>query len=128
MVERIDPVHPFRAAVEAHDIDAALALMSDEVRFNSPVVFRPYNGIEAVGMILRAVERVFEDFHYTGELTSPDGQHVALVFAAHIGDKQLEGCDFLRCRADGVIEELTVMVRPMSGAIALAAAMQQQLT
>ena len=45
-------MHPFRAAVEAQDLDAAVALMADDVVFRSPVVFKPYHGREAVAMLL----------------------------------------------------------------------------
>jgi hypothetical protein len=49
------------------------------------------------------------------------------VFQARVGDKQIEGCDFIHLDDDGLIDELVVMVRPLSGALALAEAMQAQL-
>ena len=58
-------MHPFRTAVEAHDLDAAIALLNDDVVFRSPIVFKPYRGRDAVGALLAAVSRVFEDFSYT---------------------------------------------------------------
>ena len=61
-------MHPFRNAIETGEIDRVLELFSPEVVFNSPVVFRPYHGCEALGVILRAVTRVFEDFHYEREI------------------------------------------------------------
>ncbi len=121
------PVHPFRAAVEARDIEAAIALLADDVVFRSPVVFKPYRGREAVGMILRAVIEVFEDFRYDREIGAPGAADHALVFTARVGDKQLEGCDFLHQTPDGVIDELTVMIRPMNGVLALAEAMRAKL-
>ena len=63
--------HPFRAAVEARDIDAALALLAEDVAFRSPVVFAPYQGREAVAPILRAFSRVAQDFRYVREIGSP---------------------------------------------------------
>jgi ketosteroid isomerase-like protein len=65
-------VHPFRAAIEAQDIDAALALLAQDVVFRSPVVFKPYHGREAVAPLLLAVSRVFEDFRYEREISAPD--------------------------------------------------------
>jgi hypothetical protein len=50
------------------------------------------------------------------------------VFEARVGDKELEGCDFIRHDENGVISELTVMVRPLSAALALAEAMRVQLS
>ena len=120
-------MHPFRAAVEARDMDAAIALLADNVEFRSPVVFKPYRGRDAVGLILRAVVEVFEDFEYMREIGAADARDHALVFQARIGDKQVEGCDFLHVDDDGLIDEFVVMVRPLSGAHALADAMGAKL-
>ncbi len=120
-------MHPFRAAVEAQDIEAALALLAEDVVFQSPVVFKPYRGREAVAPLLWAVSRVFEDFRYEREIGAPDATDHALVFRARIGDRELEGCDFLHTDEHGLIDDFCVMVRPLSGALALAEAMKAQL-
>jgi SnoaL-like domain len=121
-------VHPFRRAIEARDLDAAVALLREDVVFRSPVVFTPYHGREAMRVILQAVLTVFEDFRYVREIGADDAADHALVFEARVGDKQLEGCDFIQLDADGAISAFTVMVRPMSGAVALAEAMKAQLS
>jgi hypothetical protein len=118
---------PFRAAVEAEDFDRAVSLLADDVVFRSPVVFKPYRGRAEVAKLLHAVSRVFEDFRYVREIGEPDGRDHALVFEARVGERQLEGCDFLHTDDDGLIEEFVVMVRPLSGALALAEAMKAQL-
>lgn len=115
-------MHPFRAAVEARDMDAGLALFADDATLDSPVAFKPFLGIEQVSVVLRAVFETFEDFHYTDELEGPDGTH-ALIFEARVGDKSVQGLDLLRTADSGEIKNLTVMIRPMSGVIALAEAM-----
>jgi SnoaL-like domain len=120
-------LHPFRAAIEARDMDAAIALLSDDVVFRSPVVFKPYRGRDAVAVLLTAVSRVFEDFRYVRDIGAPDARDHALVFQARIGDRQIEGSDFLHLGQNGSIDELVVMVRPLSGALALADAMKAQL-
>lgn len=120
-------MHPFRAAVEARDWEAAVVLMADDVVFRSPIVFGPYEGREAVGMILRAVSQVFEDFRYTREIGAEGASDHALVFEARVGDRDVEGCDFIHTDESGSISELMVMVRPLTGAHALAEAMQQKL-
>jgi hypothetical protein len=110
--------HALREAVERADLDAAVALLAEDVVFRSPAVFKPYEGRETVATILRTVFGVFEDFHYTDELDG-DGVH-GLLFAARVGERSLEGIDLLRPDADGRIAEITVMIRPASGLIALA--------
>jgi hypothetical protein len=110
------PFAGFRAAVEAKDPDAAVALFAEDVRFSSPVVHAPYVGREPLRVILTAVMQVFEDFRYTAEFSASD-RHV-LQFEARIGDRAVEGIDILR-GSDGVLTDLTVMVRPYSAATAL---------
>jgi hypothetical protein len=123
--------HPFRTAIEARDLDAAVALLREDVVFRSPAVFKPYHGREAMRVILEAVMAVFEDFRYVREIGadfSTGATDHALVFEARVGDKQIEGCDFIQLDENGAIREFTVMVRPMSGMLALAEAMKAQLS
>jgi limonene-1,2-epoxide hydrolase len=127
-IEETQVVHPFRRAIETRDLDAAVALLREDVVFRSPVVFSPYHGREALRVILEAVMAVFEDFHYVREIGADDARDHALVFEARVGDKQIEGCDFIQLDEDGAIRSFTVMVRPMSGAVALAEAMKAQLS
>jgi hypothetical protein len=116
---------PFRAAAEAKDFSAIDELFSEEVVFRSPVVFKPYGGREAVGMLLAAVAQVFEDFRYTDQVETGDA--AALAFSARVGDRELDGIDFLHFDAGGRVNRMEVFVRPMSGVNALAEAMQRKL-
>jgi hypothetical protein len=116
----------FRSAVEARDPEAIAATLADNVVFRSPVAFRPYEGKAITAAILRGVLRVFEDFRYVRELSGDDQRDHALVFRTRVGDTTVEGCDFLHLDENGLIDELTVMVRPLSAAQALAAAMAAQ--
>ncbi len=117
----------FREAVERGDFDAVVALLSDDVVFRSPAVYRPYQGRPDVAKLLDAVSQVFEDFRYTHEIGAPGEAQSALVFRARVGDRELEGCDFIHVGDDGMIDELFVMIRPLSGLIALAQAMGEKL-
>src|SRR3954470_5659689 len=112
----------FRKAVEARDPDAMAAALAENVVFRSPVAFKPYPGKAITAAILRGVLRVFEDFRYVRELGAEGGRDHALVFAARIGDVAVEGCDFLHFDEHGLIDDFTVMVRPLSAAQALAEA------
>ncbi|MGE2736845.1 nuclear transport factor 2 family protein [Mycolicibacterium vaccae] len=119
-------MHAFRLAVEARDADAIEALLADDVVFTSPVAFKPYPGKAITAAILRGVMRVFEDFRYIREINDPDGRNHALLFEATVAGKRLTGCDFLHTDDAGLIDDLMVMVRPLSGATALADAMGAQ--
>lgn len=120
-------MHPFRAAIEARDTEAAVAALADDVVFRSPVVFRPYAGKGTAAAVMTAVTHVFEDFVYEAELASEDGRDHALVFRARVGGEEIEGCDFLHHDRDGRVDQLTVMVRPLSAALSLRDRMAAQL-
>jgi hypothetical protein len=117
--------HPFRTAVETRDHAGMTAALTEDVRLWSPIAFRPFEGREAVSALFAILLETFEDFRYTDELPGDDVH--ALVFRARIGDKEVEGLDLMRTREDGLIHDFTVMVRPLSGAIALAEAVGAKL-
>ena len=115
----------FRAAVEAGDHAGMVATLAPEIVFHSPVTFRPFEGRDAVGHVLAGVMRVFKDFRYTDELEAAGV--TALVFRARVGDREAEGIDLIREGPDGLIEDFTVFVRPLSALQALAEAMAREL-
>lgn len=114
----------FRTAVEAKDIDAAMGLFAEDATFHSPVVFSAYNTHAEISAILHAVTEVFEDFRYVDELTSWD--RAIFVFEATVDGKQVTGIDYLTVK-DGMISDLTVFIRPMSGLTVLAERMKAML-
>ncbi|MFL0173875.1 nuclear transport factor 2 family protein [Mycobacterium sp. SMC-16] len=116
----------FRKAVEAADGEAMAACLADDVVFTSPVAFKPYPGKPITAAILRGVLRVFEDFRYIREINDPENNSHALIFETKVGGKTINGCDFIHVNDEGLIDEFTVMVRPLSGAQALSEAMAAQ--
>lgn len=104
-------MHPFRAVVEARDFGRLDELFAEHVVCHSPIAFRPYRGRQAVTQIVRIVATVLDDFVYESEIKSDD-MH-ALVFSARVGSLAIQGCDFVHTCSDGLIDELTVMLRPL---------------
>lgn len=115
----------FRAAVEAKDLAAVEAVLAPDVRFCSPAVHTPYEGRDMTLKIIAAVFAVFEDFAYIGEMRTGDEE--ALRFTTRIGDHSLEGVDLIRYGEDGLVTELTVLVRPLQGLQAVMEAMGARL-
>jgi SnoaL-like protein len=115
----------FRQAAQAKDFSAIDELFAEDVTFRSPVVFKQYEGRDSVAMLLGAVAQVFEDFRYTDQVETGDA--AALAFSARVGDRELDGIDFLHFDSEGRINRMAVYVRPMSGVNALAEAMQRKL-
>jgi len=115
----------FRDKALAKDFSGLEDVFSEDVVFRSPLVFKPYEGREALAMLLGAVVQVFEDFRYVDQVET--GDTAVLVFEARVGDRDLQGVDILRFDDEGKVREMIVMVRPGSGVQALGAAMGAKL-
>ena len=116
---------PFRVAVEAGDLDAAIATLAPDVVLHSPVTFRPFQGKESVGALFSILFRTFEDFRYVAEFEGEEG--AVLRFRTRVGDREVEGIDMIHTNADGLIDDFTVMVRPLSAVLALRDSIGAQL-
>lgn len=110
----------FRSAVEAQDLDALAVTLADDVVFRSPVAHKTYEGKAVTMTLLSNVMEVFENFVYRYPLGAESDEHQGLVFEADVAGRRVTGCDFLTIGSDGLITELMVMVRPLSGLVALA--------
>jgi hypothetical protein len=86
--------------------------LREDVVLHSPILFRGFEGRDTVAAVLTQVAATLEDLTYSDELTE-DGT-VALRFKAHVGDRELEGIDFLELDDEGKVTELTVFMRPLS--------------
>jgi len=104
--------HPFRRAVESHDLDLMRDALREDVVFHSPILFRPFEGRDAALHVLSRVVEIFTDFSYSHELS--DANTVCLRFHAKVGDREIEGIDFLELDDEGRIAKLTVLMRPMT--------------
>ncbi|MEZ5896935.1 MAG: nuclear transport factor 2 family protein [Parvularculaceae bacterium] len=112
--------HEMVAAGDMSEIDE---MARADVVFRSPVAHTPYEGREALALVLSTVIGVFEDFTYHRQFVSEDAMSVGLEFSAHVGGKRLKGADFIRFDENGLIAEFEVMIRPASGLMALGQAM-----
>jgi hypothetical protein len=115
----------FREVVEAKDLAALEAILAEDVVLHSPVTFAPFEGRAVVGHVLRTVAQVFQDFRYVAELES--GELTTLVFKARVGEREVDGIDLVRTRDDGLIDDITVFIRPLSGLSALRDEMGRRL-
>lgn len=106
-----DP-HPFRIAAEAKDLEQMVATLREDVVLHSPILFNGFEGREAVLALLTHVAATLEDLTYIDEVA--DGDSVVLRFKARVGDRELEGIDYLELDEDGRVAELTVFMRPLS--------------
>jgi hypothetical protein len=117
--------HPFRRAAEGKDLDLLVEALREDVVLHSPILFRGFEGREIVSQVLTHVAATLEQLTYTDELV--EGKTVCLRFKARVGDRELEGIDFLELDDDGKVAELTVFMRPLSAITAFNEQMKARL-
>ena len=117
--------HPFRRAAEAKDLDLLAETLREDVELHSPILFRGFEGRDVVTQVLTHVAATLEGLTYVDELH--EGDTVALRFKARVGERELEGIDFLELDAEGRVAVLTVFMRPMSALTAFNEQMKQRL-
>jgi hypothetical protein len=118
-------VAAFRRAVEAGDAAGVLATLAPSITFINPIGARPFAGHDALAFLVPKVLDTWKNFRYLAELHG-DGL-VGLIFEAEVGSELACGIDLLRLNEQGLIEEITVMVRPLNALQALHAEMLPKL-
>jgi hypothetical protein len=117
--------HPFRRAAEAKDLELLSEALADDVVLHSPILFRGFEGKDVVAQVLTHVAATLEDLTYVDELSGE--RSVCLRFTANVGDRQLEGIDYLTLDDDGKVIDLTVFMRPLSALTRFNELMAQRL-
>ena len=119
----------FRAAVEDGRVDQARELFREDVTFRSPVLFKPYEGLDQVVKVLQAAERVLGlggSFRYVHQLEDTGDRVAILEFETEVDGKRVEGIDKLTFDERGLISELKVMLRPASAVQLVGAKMAEE--
>lgn len=101
------------------------AMLTENVIFRSPYLWKPYQRRQSAWLILSTAAEVFQDFTYHRELV--DGNTWALEFSARVGDLSLKGIDLIQLDDDGLITEFEVFIRPANALQALGEAMAMRL-
>jgi SnoaL-like domain len=97
----------------AHDHEALLAQLADEVVFKSPVVHTPQVGKMITSAYLSAAGETLgnDDFRYTRVFDC--GDRAVLEFETLMDGVHVNGVDMIAWNAAGEITEFKVMVRPL---------------
>jgi hypothetical protein len=120
-------VEALRLAAEAHDVDAVIACLAQDIVIRSPITQRiRFSGLEQAADLMRRV------FDLVGEIrfyeTVGEGERTQVIFwRGRIGGAYLEEANLLRIDADDRIGEMTVFMRPLPGLLALAATLGPSL-
>ena len=115
--------HPLRVAWEARDPDAVASCFTPDGQFHSPVIgdTLSFRGRSAIAELMRVVLNATSGTVFTDELR--EAGRVVLDFRTEFRGRPIRGLIRLDLASDGQVRELWTFVRPLTGAVAVAAAM-----
>ena len=110
-------LHAFLDAMRRKDLEAMLTHMADDVILKTPLVAEPFQGKAAIRPVVEALLGVVDKFDFIEMMHGP--QHVSEFFRVTVGSEELEGMDYWRINDAGLIQEMTVLWRPLPAALAV---------
>ncbi|MEV0151043.1 MULTISPECIES: nuclear transport factor 2 family protein [unclassified Nonomuraea] len=116
------PLTAYREAGEAKDVGAIMATLSPRVSFHSPLTAATaIQGHDRVRELFTAVLGALTDLRYHTDVG--DGRTRMLASTARVGRQRIEESALVRLDDDGLIEDITMWIRPLPGLTALMAAL-----
>jgi ketosteroid isomerase-like protein len=110
-------IHAFTAAMQRKDLEAMLSHMADDIILKTPLVAEPFKGKAAIRPVVEALLGVVDTFEFHEIMQGP--VHVSAFFGIKVGSHQLDGVDFWRLDQAGLIQEMTVLWRPLPAVVAV---------
>jgi hypothetical protein len=104
--------HPFeRVSRTEPTADRFVDLLASDVIFHSPVFVHPVSGRDVVAKLLETVHTIFGVPIY--QLRLSEGSDTVLQFDGEVEGQTLQVAVVIRDGPGGLIEELTVLMRPL---------------
>ena len=118
-------IQAFHDAALAKDDAALLPLFAQDIRFLPPTYWKTWTGNRSVAAILAHVTAIFTDFTYRRVLGN--GRDWMLEFQCKVTGLDAVGVDLITLNADGLVQELEVVMRPYKSVGALREAMMARI-
>ena len=110
-------VRAFIEAMTRKDLESMLLHMSEAVVLRAPLVPESIQGKAAIRPVVSALLGVVDRFDFREIMQGPE--HVSSFFKVTVGPNELDGMDYWRLNDSGLIEEMTVLWRPLPAAVAV---------
>ena len=110
-------VRAFTEAMTRKDLESMLLHMSEDVVLRTPLVAEPIQGKAAIRPVVSALLGLVDRFDFRELMQGPE--HVSSFFKVTVGPNELDGMDYWRLNDSGLIEEMTVLWRPLPAAVAV---------
>jgi hypothetical protein len=110
-------IHAFTAAMQRKDLEAMLTHMDDDVVLKTPLAAEPFMGKAAIRPVVAALLGLVDTFDFREIMQGP--RHVSAFFGITVGSNELDGMDYWRLNEAGLIQEMTVLWRPLPAVVAV---------
>ena len=121
------PTAALRRAIQARDVEAFLAVCSDDVALHSPISHQvAFQGHSAMRDPLVALFATLEDIEYLADVG--EGTTRALFATANINGQPTEEVFRVELDDQQKVRDITVFVRPLPGLAAFAAGVAPRIT
>ncbi|MBV9222980.1 MAG: nuclear transport factor 2 family protein [Acidobacteriaceae bacterium] len=104
-------IHAFTDAMQRKDLEAMLTHMAEDISLRTPLVAEPFQGKAAIRPVVEALLSIVDRFDFLEMMQGP--QHVSEFFRVTVGSYELDGVDYWRLNEEGLIQEMTVLWRPL---------------
>jgi hypothetical protein len=114
---KLDHVTAFTGAMQRKNLDAMLSHMADDVTLNTPLMAEPVKGKAAIREVVGPLLEIVDAFDFREIMHGPE--HISSFFKVSVGTIQLDGMDYWLLDSAGLINEMTVLWRPLPAVIAV---------
>ena len=110
-------IHAFTDAMKSKNLDAMLTHMADDIILKTPLAAEPFHGKAAIRPVVEALLGLVDKFEFLETMQGP--QHVSEFFRVTVGSYELDGVDYWLLNEAGLIQEMTVLWRPLPAVVAV---------
>jgi SnoaL-like domain len=110
-------INAFTAAMQRKDLEAMLSHMADDIILKTPLVAESFQGKAAIRPVVEALLAIVDEFDFHETMQGPE--HVSEFFRVKVGPIELDGVDYWRLNEAGLIQEMTVLWRPLPAVTAV---------
>jgi len=93
------------------NLDAMLTYMADHIILRTTLAAEPLKGKAALRPVVQALLNVVDKFDFREIMQGP--RHVSWFFKVTVGSIQLDAMDYWLLNQEGLIQEVTVLWRPL---------------
>ncbi len=116
-MSKFDALTRFLDAMHSKDLDQLKADLAEDATLRSPIVPEPFVGKDKCFAVLGYLLRVVDEFNVREIL--PGNKLFAVFLEIRVDDIHIEGVDMMGLNEKELVDEMTIMWRPLPAVVAV---------